>query len=218
MPAHRTTSSCAPLLWPQHDHQYKSPLILPVDVDVDVDAGDGTPWRWCWGTINLLVGAPCLSVPSCRVICTRLDLESPSSDMPFSQPTAASFLPVPSAFARLQRSIKARMHAFSVFETWVPNILTLKRRTSLSSPRMEKSSFTSQGAKRRSFLPLLKFSSSSSSSWSSGDSTSCPKCVDSESSVESTIPDIVVTPASSICAVLPSPVGLFRNVVLIDWF
>ncbi|KAG0701679.1 hypothetical protein DFH29DRAFT_999987 [Suillus ampliporus] len=139
--------------------------------------------------------------------------------MPFSQPTAPSFRPVPSVFARLQHSIKARMHASSIFETYVPNILTLKRRTSLSSTRMQKSTYISKGAKRRSFLPSLKLSSSSSSSWSSGDSTSSLKPVDSEASAESTIlSGIVLAPESPTCVpALPSPPPIGTKIIDRFW-
>ncbi|KAG1765843.1 hypothetical protein EV702DRAFT_63207 [Suillus placidus] len=130
--------------------------------------------------------------------------------MSFSQPTVTSFLPIPSVFARLQRSIKIRMHAPSVFEFFVPSHLTLKHRSFLSSTHTQKSSSTSRATKRRSLLPSLKLSSSSLSSWSSRDTESSPKPVDSDSSAESTIPDIIVTPASPICAsalTYPPPLG-----------
>lgn len=129
--------------------------------------------------------------------------------MPFSQPTSTSFLSIPPAFTRLQRSIKIRMHAPSVFQYFVPSHLTLKRRSSVSSARTQKS-FTSRATKRRSLLPLLKLSSSSLSSWSSRDTESSPKPVDSDSSADSTIPDIIVTPASPVCASVlayPPPLG-----------
>ncbi|KAG2091033.1 uncharacterized protein F5147DRAFT_442583 [Suillus discolor] len=119
--------------------------------------------------------------------------------MPFSEPVSTSFLSIPSVFTRLQRSIKLRMHAPSVSEFFLPSHLTLKRRSSLSSTRTQKSSFTSRATKRRSLLPSLKLSSSSLSSWSSRDTESSPKPVGSESSAESTASDIIVIPASPIC-------------------
>ncbi|KAG1849270.1 hypothetical protein DFJ58DRAFT_452928 [Suillus subalutaceus] len=138
--------------------------------------------------------------------------------MPFSQLTSTSFLPVPSAFTRLRRSIKIRMHAPSVFESFVPSHLTLKRRSSLSSTRTQKSSFTSRATKRRSLLPSLKLSSSSLSSWSSRDTESSSKPVDSDSSPESTIPDIIVTPASPICtSALTSPPPLGKKITDRFW-
>lgn len=138
--------------------------------------------------------------------------------MPFSQLTSTSFLSVPSAFTRLQRSIKIRMHAPSVFESFVSSHLTLKRRRSLSSTRSQKSTFTSRATKRRSLLPSLKLSSSSLSSWSSQQTESSPKPVDPDSSAELTVPDIIVTPVSpSYTSALISPVGLFPF-CLIDWF
>ncbi|KAG2036521.1 hypothetical protein BDR03DRAFT_452303 [Suillus americanus] len=119
--------------------------------------------------------------------------------MPFSQLTSTSFLPIPSAFTRLRRSIKIRM-------------------SSLSSTRTQKSSFTSKATKRRSLLPSLKLSSSSLSSWSSRDTESSPKPVDSDSSPESTIPDIIVSPASPICpSALTSPPPLGKKITDRFW-
>ncbi|KAG1738298.1 hypothetical protein EDD22DRAFT_959546 [Suillus occidentalis] len=129
--------------------------------------------------------------------------------MPFSQPTS---LPVPSAFARLQRSIKSRMHAPSVFDYFVPS---LHRSSSISSTRTQKS-FTSKATKRRSLLPLLKLSSSSLSSWSSRD-TDSPKPVDSDSTADSSIPDIIVTPASPCASALTSPPPLGTRITDRFW-
>ncbi|KAG2121926.1 hypothetical protein DEU56DRAFT_89470 [Suillus clintonianus] len=126
--------------------------------------------------------SPCLPVSSCSVIRAHLYFESPS-DMPLSQRAATSFLHIPPVFTNLQRRFKARM-------------------TSHSSTRTQKSksSLSSRATKRRSFLPSLKLSSPSSSSWSSGDTTFSLKPVDSDPSAESTMPDIIVTPASPVCA------------------
>ncbi|KAG2135184.1 uncharacterized protein EDB93DRAFT_1254328 [Suillus bovinus] len=132
--------------------------------------------------------------------------------MPFSQLIPTSFLPILSAFVRLQRSIKIRMHAPSVLESFVLSHLIPKRRDSLSSTRTQKSSFTSRATKRRFLLPSLKLSSSSLSSWSSRDTESSPKPADSVSSAESTIPDVIVTPASPICSLaFTSPVSSTRE-------
>ncbi|KAG2366082.1 hypothetical protein BDR07DRAFT_571392 [Suillus spraguei] len=98
--------------------------------------------------------------------------------MPFSQPISTSILAIHSAFTRLQRSIKIRM-------------------SSLLSTRTQKSSITSRAVKRRSLLPLLKLSSSSLYSWSSRDTEPSAKRVDSDSSAESTTPDVIATPAAS---------------------
>ncbi|KAG2063954.1 hypothetical protein BDR04DRAFT_1146118, partial [Suillus decipiens] len=117
--------------------------------------------------------------------------------MPFSQPISTSILAIHSAFTRLQRSIKIRMHASSIFESFVPSHLTLKHRSSLLSTRTQKSSISSKAAKRRSLLPLLKLSSSSLYSWSSRDTAPSAKRVDSDSSAESTTPDVIATPATS---------------------
>jgi hypothetical protein len=138
--------------------------------------------------------------------------------MPFSQLTSTSFLSVPSAFTRLQRSIKIRMHASSVFESFVSSHLTLKRRRSLSSTRSQKSTFTSRATKRRSLLPSLKLSSSSLSSWSSQQTESSPKPVDPDSSAELTAPDIIVTPVSpSYTSALISPPPLGKKITDRFW-
>lgn len=202
MPPHRSTPSWAPPLWPLLVHHYKSPLSLPFLVRVVVD--HGSPCRCHHWSINFF-SLP-TSLPS-----VIIQIDHPR-DMPFSQPTS---LPVPSAFARLQRSIKSRMHAPSVFDYFVPNHLTVNRRSSLSSTRTQKS-FTSKATKRRSLLPLLKLSSSSLSSWSSRDADS-PKPVDSDSSADSTIPDIIVTPASPCASALPSPPPLGKKITDRFW-
>ncbi|OAX38180.1 hypothetical protein K503DRAFT_800649 [Rhizopogon vinicolor AM-OR11-026] len=129
--------------------------------------------------------------------------------MPFLQPTAiTALLRFPSAFARLQRAVKARMDGFPFFELRV----TVSDGALLSSTRKGKSHFTSPCMKRRSLFSPLKSSPPISSPRSSGKPSSSQNPVNVEAGNESPIIliDTNVAPPSPVCVpvlLLPPPVG-----------
>ncbi|KAJ8583748.1 hypothetical protein M405DRAFT_496022 [Rhizopogon salebrosus TDB-379] len=129
--------------------------------------------------------------------------------MSFSQSPTTTLPPVPSVFARLGGTVRARI---PVFKSCMPSFFTVKGRKHLSK---RKSRFVSSGAgaKRKSFIPSLKLSLSSLSSSlsrSSVGSPSSPMPVCSGTSISSTT-DICSLLSSPICTpvlLVPPPVGM----------